>query len=108
MENQQLVSTPRQCSSTPVSFGPRFLSREQRDNNGASPTPDVAPADFYLFPPLKSALKGRRFYDANGIIKNATAELKRFPQNSFRNVSNTFTAVGRSAYLRKGTILREL
>jgi hypothetical protein len=83
MENQQLVSTPRQCPSTPVGFGPRFLSREQCDDTGASPTPGLAPADFCLFPWLKSALKERRFYDANGIVKNAKAELKRFPQNGF-------------------------
>jgi hypothetical protein len=40
-------------------------------------SPDLAPADFYMFPPLKSALKGRSFCDATDIIKNATEELKR-------------------------------
>jgi len=39
MENQQLVSPSRQCSSTPIGFGQGFLSREQRDNTGASPPP---------------------------------------------------------------------
>ena len=39
---------------------------------------DMVPTDFYLFARLKSALKGRRFCDDNGIIKNATKELKRF------------------------------
>jgi hypothetical protein len=38
---------------------------------------DLAPADFYLFPGLKSSLKGWRFCDATGVIKNATEELKR-------------------------------
>jgi len=32
MENQQLVSPSRQCSSTPVGFSQGFLSKEQRDN----------------------------------------------------------------------------
>jgi len=36
-ENQQLVSPPRQCSSTPVGFGHRFLSKEQCDNTEAYP-----------------------------------------------------------------------
>ena len=45
--------------------------------------PDLAAADFYLFPRLKSALKGRRFCDATDIIKNATDELKRLSQNGF-------------------------
>jgi hypothetical protein len=37
MENQQLVSPSRQCSNTPVGFGHGFLSKEQRDNTGATP-----------------------------------------------------------------------
>ena len=40
--------------------------------------PALPSADFYLFPRLKSALKGRRFCDATDIIMNATEELKRF------------------------------
>ena len=47
-------------------------------------SPDLDPADFYLFPRLKSALKGRRFCDATDIIKNATEELKRLSQNDFQ------------------------
>jgi hypothetical protein len=40
-------------------------------------SPDLAPADFYLFPLLKSGLMKRRFCDDTD-IKNATEELKRF------------------------------
>jgi len=79
MENQQLVSPLRQCRSTPVGFGHRLLSEEQCDNPGASP--DLAPADVYLFPRLNSVLKGRGFGDATAIIKNATEELKRLSKN---------------------------
>jgi len=74
-----LVSPSRQCSSTPVGFGQGFLTKEkeQCDNNPASPySPDVAPADFYLFAPLKSALKWHRFSGATDNIKNATVDLK--------------------------------
>jgi hypothetical protein len=81
MENQQLVSPSRKSSSTPVGFSPGFLSKEQCDNTGASP--DLAHADFYLFPRVKSALKERRFDDATDTIKNATEELKRFLRNGF-------------------------
>jgi hypothetical protein len=71
MENQQLVSPSLQCSSTPVGFGEGFLKK----NNVTTleyPTyfPDLAPADFYLLPRMKSALKGRRFCDDTH-IKNA-------------------------------------
>ena len=41
-------------------------------------SPDLAPADFYLFPRLISAFKLRRLCDATDIIKNATDELKAF------------------------------
>jgi len=77
MEKQQLISSSLQCFSTPVGFGEGFLSREQCDSSRLSPySPDLAPADFHLFPSLKSALKGRRFCDATDIIENATEELK--------------------------------
>jgi hypothetical protein len=36
-----------------------YFSEEKRDNTGTSPIKsDLAPADFYLFPPLKSPFKG--------------------------------------------------
>ena len=38
MENKQLVSPSRQCSSAPVGFGQSFLNKEQCDNAGATPT----------------------------------------------------------------------
>jgi hypothetical protein len=85
MENQQLVSPLQQCASTPITFGQGFLSKEQYDNIGASPySPDLAPSDFYLFPQLKSAIKGQCFCDATDIIKNVMKELKRLPQNGFQ------------------------
>jgi len=47
MENQQLVSSSRQCSITPVGFGQGFLSKEQYDKTGPSHySPDMAAADF--------------------------------------------------------------
>jgi hypothetical protein len=59
MENQQVSSSSRQCSITPVGFGQGFLSKEQCDNTGPSHyPPDIAAADFYFFP----ALKERRFF----------------------------------------------
>jgi len=85
MENQQFVSPLQQCSSTPVSFGQGFLSQEQYYNIGAPLySPDLTPADFYLFCQLKSTLKGQCFCDATDIIKNVMEELKRLPQNGFQ------------------------
>ena len=45
--------------------------------------PDLCPPDFYLYPRLKSTLRGLRFCDAANVIKNATEELKRLSQNVF-------------------------
>jgi hypothetical protein len=85
MENQQLVSPSRQCSSTQVGLGQGFLSKEQCHKTAASPhSPDLAKADIYLLPRLKSALKGRCFCDSNDIIRNATEELKRLSQTGFQ------------------------
>ena len=87
MENQQLVSPSRQCSITPVGFGQGFLS---------SDITDLAPVDFYLFPRLKSALKGQRYCGAADFNKDTTEELKRLHKMASRNVSNTFTVSGRN------------
>jgi transposase len=45
---------------------------------------ELTPADFYLFPQLKSALKRWHFCDATDIIKNATEGLIRLSQNGFQ------------------------
>jgi hypothetical protein len=57
---------------------------------------DLAPADFYMLPHLKLALKERRFCDTSGFIKNATEELKRLSEKFSRNVSDDFTVTGGS------------
>jgi hypothetical protein len=84
MENQYLVSTSRQCSSTPVGFGQGFLNKKQCENTGASPTPDMGPAEFYLFRRLKSALKRRRFCDATDVIKKCDGRAEKASQNGFQ------------------------
>ena len=38
-------------------------------------SPDVAACDFWLFPKLKSPLKGRRFQTVNEIWENMTGQL---------------------------------
>jgi hypothetical protein len=43
-------------------------------------SPDLALNDFWLFPKLKSALKGQRFQDIEDIQNNVTMALKAVPQ----------------------------
>jgi hypothetical protein len=59
-------------------FAKDFLAKKNATTLNNPPySPDLAAADVYLFPRLKSAVKERRFIYATGIIKNATEELKR-------------------------------
>ncbi|KAL4120451.1 hypothetical protein QTP88_013142 [Uroleucon formosanum] len=45
---------------------------------------DLAPCDFFLFPRLKSALKGQRFQDVEEIKANTAAELKAITLEQFQ------------------------
>jgi histone-lysine N-methyltransferase SETMAR len=53
-------------------------------------SPELAPGNFYLFPPLNPSLNWRRFCDNTDITKNATKELKRLLQNDFQECFNHF------------------
>ena len=46
--------------------------------------PDLAPCDFFLFPKIKSVLKGTHFSDIDFIKMAATTELKKIPENAFK------------------------
>ena len=88
MEKQYLITPSRQCSSATVGLVKDFLAKNNMTRLEPLPySPYVVPADFYLFPRLKSALKGRGFCDATDIIKNATEELKMLSQNGFQESS---------------------
>lgn len=46
-------------------------------------SPDMAPADFFLFAKLKLPLRGRRFESIPSIKENSLRELKAIPQSAF-------------------------
>jgi transposase len=48
-------------------------------------SPDLAPADFFLFPKLKSTLKGRRFQMVEEIKEISLQDLRAIPQNMFQD-----------------------
>jgi hypothetical protein len=50
-------------------------------------SPDLAPCDFWLFPELKVALKGRRFDDISNIQRHAVKELETIPDDQFQKCS---------------------
>ena len=51
-----------------------FIAKQVTRLDHCPYSPDLAPADFYLFPLPKSTLDGRCFCNATDIIKNVTEE----------------------------------
>jgi len=47
-------------------------------------SPDLAPADVFLFPKLKTTLKGRRFQTIEDIQENAIRELHAITESAFQ------------------------
>jgi hypothetical protein len=47
-------------------------------------SPDLAPCDFFLFPRLKSTLKGKRFQDVVEMQLNTTRQLQAMPKQAYQ------------------------
>jgi hypothetical protein len=63
----------------------RFLAKRQVTVlHDPSYSPDLAPADFFLFPKLKSQLKGKRFQDISTIQANVTEQIRSIPKDWFK------------------------
>jgi len=69
-------------------------------------SPDMTPCDFWLFPQLKTVMKGKRFEDIDAIKKNATSTLNTIPKDSFKNVSSSGRTAGSSVSAHKESILK--
>jgi len=52
-------------------------------------SPDLAPADFFLFPKLKSALKARRFESIEAIKTNSQEHLRSIPKKAVQECFKT-------------------
>ncbi|KAJ4435187.1 hypothetical protein ANN_23763 [Periplaneta americana] len=62
-----------------------FLAKHGITNVRQPPySPDLAPCDFWLFPKLKTPLKGSRFESREEIMRNATTELNTIPKGDFQ------------------------
>jgi hypothetical protein len=81
MDNQQLVCSSGECSSTLVGFGQEFLKNEQ-----------VKSLEYLLtwLPLIFTRSLHKRFCDATDIIMNATKELKRLSHNGFQECLQMF------------------
>jgi len=62
-----------------------YLAKHQTSIVLHSPySPDLAPADFFLFPRLKTTLKGRRFQTIEEIQEKAIRELRAIKVRAFQ------------------------
>jgi histone-lysine N-methyltransferase SETMAR len=81
----------------------RFLSRKQVTLfHHPSYSSDLAPADFFLFPKLKSQLKGKRFQDISTIQANVTERIRSIPKDSFKKSFQSLYEPCRSYIDRQG------
>jgi hypothetical protein len=69
-------------------------------------SPDLAPCDFWLFPELKTGLRGRRFATADDIKENAEAGVRAIKKKTIlNNVSKLGKTDGASVCAQKeGTL----
>jgi transposase len=62
-----------------------YLAKHQISVVPHSPySPDLAPAGFFLFPKLKTTLKGRRFQTIEEIQENVTREMRAITESAFQ------------------------
>ena len=71
-------------------------------------SPHLAPCDFWLFPKLKTILKGRRFQSKEDIMKNRRRSLGAFRRRSLRDVLRSGRSAGKSVCTAKGNTLKEI
>ena len=70
-------------------------------------SPDLVPADFFLFPKLKSTLKGRRFQTVEEIKENSLQDLRAIPQNTIQGAFQKWKNAGSGVSTVEGSTLKE-
>ena len=90
MEDQQLVSPLRQCSSTPAGFG-QGLSEYQCDNNAAHPTFSRPVSRWFLpVPSIEISIEGTALLWRYCIIKNAAGRAEKAFTKRLPGMFSTF------------------
>ena len=85
MGKPDLDVAPRQCPGSRVAPYPSYLAKHQTSVVPLPPcSPDLDPADVFLFPKLKTTLKGRRFQTIEEIQENEIRELRTITESAFQ------------------------
>jgi transposase len=90
----QIFTEKLQMHRVSAKFVPCFLTDDQKENRieisqelpHPPYSPDLAPADFFLFPKLITTLKGRRFHTIEKIKKNTRRELRAITESAFQEI----------------------
>ena len=71
-----LASSSRQCARSCITSDAEFFGETSNHPGDSAPySPDLAPWNFWLFPKLKSSLKGKRFQTTDEIQENMMGQL---------------------------------
>jgi histone-lysine N-methyltransferase SETMAR len=68
-------------------------------------SPDLAPADFWLFPKLKSVLKGKRSSDVEDIKSSVKKKLTHISIQDFKKLFSTMAKALGTSYIIGGRLL---
>jgi hypothetical protein len=81
-----LASAPQQCTTHHAALSVReFFAKHSIPVVPHPPySPDLAPCDFFLFPRLKSTLKGKQFQDIVEIQLHMKRQLQAIPKQAYQ------------------------
>lgn len=80
-----------------------FLTKHSTNTIEQPPySPDMAPADFFLFPKLKLPLRGTRFQSVEDIKENSRRELNSIPEAAFQKCFNEWIIRWRKCIVSEG------
>jgi hypothetical protein len=71
-------------------------------------SPDLVPADFFLFPKIKTQLKGRRFHSVGDIQRESQKVMDSLTQNDFKATFQQGRNAVTGALLHKVTISKKM
>jgi hypothetical protein len=71
-------------------------------------SPDLASADFFLFPKLKSTLKGRQFQTIRELMENSQMELHVIPKKAYQDCFQKCSGIGSSASMQEKSTLKAI
>lgn len=85
-----------------------FLAKHQVPTVPHPPySPDLAPADFFLFPRIKSALKGTRFSSIDEIQSAVTKTLREVPEDAFQGAYRSWQSRWKKCVEAQGQYFEE-